>query len=236
MVDNQGYLVPLYASPPQPIDVNPMDNTKRLTKVKNPCVTNSIEPNHHPVLSNVVYCPNCELNFLDANEYEKHKSKCKRKHTCTYCSATFQRNDHLKRHIISLHSNTKFNICPVCNEDCKSYESLLKHIKTHPNDTSLNCRDCQQEFKSLYDLVVHESRHLWLDSHSCTYCSKIFKRRDHMLRHIQTLHLQQFTVCPICNQKYKRKDHALRHIREKHKMAVPYGGLKEFQEKMTSQE
>ncbi|XP_023949601.2 oocyte zinc finger protein XlCOF15-like [Bicyclus anynana] len=226
MVDNQ-YITPLYGQQ-CPITVNGHSTAKknRHNKVK-PANT----PQTHPTLPDVVYCGNCELNFLNAEEYEKHtKTKCIRKYTCTYCTASFVRNDHLKRHIMSVHTNTKYNICPVCNEDCKNHDALLRHIKKHPNESNFNCRDCHQTYKTLHELVVHESSHIWPECHVCTYCSKVFKRRDHMLRHVKTVHLLQHTACPLCAQKFKRKDHALRHIREKHRMAIPNGGLKGFSE------
>ncbi|CAH2229001.1 jg10271 [Pararge aegeria aegeria] len=234
MVDKQGYNIPHYSTPTRRVDGNKVRNMKSTNKVKNPAAINAMSSESH-ILSNPVFCQNCELNFIDVDEYEKHaKNKCIRKHICTYCNASFQRNDHLKRHIVSVHSNTKCNICPLCNEDCKNYDLLLKHVKVHPNESVCHCHECGQEFKSLHELVVHKLTHVWPECHVCSYCSKVFKRRDHMLRHIQTLHLQQHTACPICSQKFKRKDHTLRHIREKHRMAIPNGGLKEFQEKLMS--
>lgn len=177
---------------------------------------------------NVVACPICNLNFINKEEFDQHNVEIhgKRQYLCNLCTACFRRQDHLKRHLYSVHSNSRCSICPVCSKDCKRHDLLLKHIHNYHSDQSevYHCRDCSFECGSLEELEKHEKSHI-SHRHKCPQCKTSFNRRDHMLRHIKSQHLQQYTSCPICNQTYKRKDHVVRHVREKHRMGFLNGKL-----------
>lgn len=175
------------------------------------------------------YCEHCDMNFEDLIQFERHNTEVHslKLLTCQVCTATFRRQDHLKRHMRSLHSDQKYCCCPVCGKDCKRQDLLAKHVKQkHGNKSEVfKCRDCGLEHKSLVELEKHESSHLLSDRHTCPHCSTTFKRRDHMLRHIKSQHLNHVVPCPLCGQVYKRRDHVARHIKEKHKMGLLNGKL-----------
>nr|XP_026496071.1 oocyte zinc finger protein XlCOF19-like [Vanessa tameamea] len=183
---------------------------------------------------NLVYCALCHVNFYDASEYEQHNAEIHglKKYPCVYCESSFRRQDHLKRHINSLHSTgTKSLKCPICEEDFQRRDSLFKHVKRkHSDEKCFQCRECSYQCESIEELESHDSAHLLQETHICSYCKKPFKRRDHMLRHIKTLHLNQYTVCPVCSQQFKRKDHVVRHCREKHRIEFQNGKIVKLQD------
>lgn len=194
---------------------------------ENPLIKSEID-------NDFVYCAICNANYVDASEFEQHNIEThgliKKNYQCLFCSTTFRRQDHLKRHITSVHtSDLKILLlkCPVCDEEFPRRDLVLKHLKKkHEDAQSFECRICLYKTASLDDLETHNnSNHNLQKKHKCSYCKKPFKRRDHMLRHIKTLHLNQYTVCPICCQHFKRKDHVVRHCREKHSVEFLNGKI-----------
>lgn len=53
---------------------------------------------------------------------------------CTNCSRRFRRQEHLKRHYRSIHTNQKPFDCPLCNKKFSRSDNLTQHIKTHERE------------------------------------------------------------------------------------------------------
>lgn len=51
---------------------------------------------------------------------------------CEYCDRRFKRQEHLKRHIRSLHICEKPFTCTICDKNFSRSDNLNQHIKTHP--------------------------------------------------------------------------------------------------------
>ncbi|KAL0858357.1 hypothetical protein ABMA27_012241 [Loxostege sticticalis] len=176
------------------------------------------------------YCSPCNLHFDDLSEFDYHvaevhkhklvknpKPQIEKVFVCSMCNLTFKRQDHLKRHVRSIHNSKKYTKCPVCSKEFQEKEVLSQHIKNvhaGKNET-YNCRECPFQCDNLKTLLIHELDHM--ERHACPHCSLSYKRRDHMTRHVKTEHMKMVVVCPVCEQVYKRKDHLVRHMREKHK-------------------
>ncbi|KAG8936204.1 zf-C2H2 Zinc finger, C2H2 type [Tulasnella sp. 418] len=56
-----------------------------------------------------------------------------RPHVCPICFGTFARSEHLKRHLRSLHSENKPNVCeyPGCGKTFSRKDNLRQHMQTH---------------------------------------------------------------------------------------------------------
>ncbi|AMD21029.1 HEL252Wp [Eremothecium sinecaudum] len=52
---------------------------------------------------------------------------------CEYCDRRFKRQEHLKRHVRSLHMGEKPYDCKICGKKFSRSDNLNQHIKTHPN-------------------------------------------------------------------------------------------------------
>lgn len=50
---------------------------------------------------------------------------------CSDCNAGFARNEHLKRHIKSVHEKERPFICSVCSKAFSRTDNLNQHLKTH---------------------------------------------------------------------------------------------------------
>ena len=50
---------------------------------------------------------------------------------CSYCMRRFKRQEHLKRHVRSLHTNEKPFDCTLCGKQFSRSDNLAQHIKTH---------------------------------------------------------------------------------------------------------
>ncbi|KAG0672504.1 hypothetical protein C6P45_001968 [Maudiozyma exigua] len=53
---------------------------------------------------------------------------------CDYCDRRFKRQEHLKRHIRSLHICEKPFTCHICQKNFSRSDNLNQHIKTHSHD------------------------------------------------------------------------------------------------------
>ena len=77
---------------------------------------------------------------------------------CRLCEKRFKRMESLKRHIESIHQNTKFP-CNHCDYKATEKRSLKKHIlKKHTKDqpvSKLYCEICSNQFTNRSTLKLH---------------------------------------------------------------------------------
>lgn len=57
---------------------------------------------------------------------------------CQYCQRRFKRQEHLKRHVRSLHMGEKPYNCHICHKNFSRSDNLLQHIRTHNNNNNGN--------------------------------------------------------------------------------------------------
>ncbi|KAF1968477.1 hypothetical protein BU23DRAFT_362821, partial [Bimuria novae-zelandiae CBS 107.79] len=51
--------------------------------------------------------------------------------SCEYCGQSFGRQEHVKRHIKSVHSGEKPHQCQICGKRFSRNDNLTQHLKTH---------------------------------------------------------------------------------------------------------
>lgn len=56
---------------------------------------------------------------------------------CSYCMRRFKRQEHLKRHVRSLHTHEKPFDCTICDKKFSRSDNLAQHIKTHTADEEM---------------------------------------------------------------------------------------------------
>ncbi|KZV64207.1 hypothetical protein PENSPDRAFT_588754, partial [Peniophora sp. CONT] len=54
------------------------------------------------------------------------------------CGKCFRRREHLKRHMLSLHTNDRPFRCPDCDKVCNRRDNLVQHRKIHAQDAAKN--------------------------------------------------------------------------------------------------
>lgn len=64
---------------------------------------------------------------------------------CTYCSRRFRRQEHLKRHFRSLHTNEKPFDCELCGKKFSRSDNLAQHVKTHGNEERMEFAESNEE-------------------------------------------------------------------------------------------
>lgn len=156
--------------------------------------------------------PGCHASFKRRSHLERHAQT----HTgiklfkCHECSKAFGRSDHLRRHMMLVHSSIEEKAsypCSSCNSVFMSPTSLRRHIK-RSHDTPYICEVCGNLFPSATSLQRHTLRqHLTAEipfpnrtedsnSKQCWYvcradpmlCSAAFLSYPGLVRHIKSKH------------------------------------------------
>ena len=91
-----------------------------------------------------------ENDTIDNSKKTKIKKKRKRSDTkpdsfnCSYCEKTFGRNEHLKRHVNSVHEGEKFD-CTFCEKSFSRKDKLKIHLKYVHRDSTIPSTKLEQE-------------------------------------------------------------------------------------------
>ncbi|CAL8283407.1 unnamed protein product [Merluccius merluccius] len=87
--------------------------------------------------------------------------------TCSECGKIFKHMHHLKRHMLSVHSNKRPYCCPLCRRSFSQASGLLRHqmylekhkTRVHGNLRPYVCTLCRKTFSQLHDLARHLKSH-----------------------------------------------------------------------------
>lgn len=60
---------------------------------------------------------------------------------CDLCNRRFRRQEHLKRHYRSLHTQEKPFQCKECGKRFSRSDNLIQHVRTHANDNTVDLVD-----------------------------------------------------------------------------------------------
>ena len=136
---------------------------------------------------------------------------------CGNCRKTFNREDHLIRHIAEVHIGAEKFSCKYCGKLFKRKQHLNAHIlESHSLFfTDFECHICQKSFKQ----KCHRDRHIQEvheeTNYQCTKCKKTFKQNSGKERHMKEVHEanQNNFKCPNCEKTFVRKFVQARHTK-----------------------
>jgi hypothetical protein len=98
------------------------------------------------------------------NASQNGSTQFKKSFKCTSCSKDFFYENHLKKHVLSKHSQTPLFSCSVCSQGFATRSTAKSHVEnSHSN-------------------------------YSCPVCFKSFNNRSHAQRHIQNIHKKTATT------------------------------------------
>ncbi|KJP86623.1 hypothetical protein AK88_03727 [Plasmodium fragile] len=122
--------------------------------------------------------------------------------TCNVCSMIFANKKLMKRHLMSVHSESRPYKCHLCIKTYKRSDHLKKHILTHKDNKEkikYTCSICQSSFDTPKELRAHKIRHYTCPYENCSYSySTISKMKYHLNKHRCNL----FYSCPVCAKKF----------------------------------
>jgi len=105
---------------------------------------------------------------------------------CPYdmCSKAFSCQAKLNDHL-NAHTNTKTNVCEVCDRKYPSIKSLNAHYKTH-QEPEFECERCGREFVQ----KSHLKRHYLVCEvvHECPVCKKRYQKKGSLDSHLKNKH------------------------------------------------
>uniref|UniRef100_A0A7S0BI02 C2H2-type domain-containing protein n=1 Tax=Rhodosorus marinus TaxID=101924 RepID=A0A7S0BI02_9RHOD len=110
-------------------------------------------------------------------------------------------------------------VCASCGATFKRGYDLRRHIDTvHRQSRNFPCNQCPRTFKQKGHLNEHmRAYHSEDGGHSCSLCGKRFGIKSKLDRHISGVHLSlRLFECMSCGNKYKEKHFLTRHMRKKH--------------------
>ncbi|SCO59681.1 zinc finger transcription factor, putative [Plasmodium berghei] len=122
--------------------------------------------------------------------------------TCNVCSMVFSNKKLMKRHLMSVHTDSRPYKCELCLKTYKRSDHLKKHILTHEDNkvkTKYKCAICQIEFDTQKELKEHKIRHYQCPYENCSYhYSTISNMKYHLNKHKCNLYYS----CPVCNEQF----------------------------------
>ncbi|KAL7055561.1 hypothetical protein AAHC03_023061 [Spirometra sp. Aus1] len=92
-------------------------------------------------------CDVCNKVFSERSLLQKHKvAHADAKHICPTCGRAFVREDKLRRHIRSIHSDERPFVCEVCSKAFARKDKLQEHARHHNRDITFPCPACNEVF------------------------------------------------------------------------------------------
>ncbi|KAM7371297.1 hypothetical protein PAMP_010779 [Pampus punctatissimus] len=86
--------------------------------------------------------------------------------------------------------------CPICLSSFSSKKTMMRHIRSHPEDksSSYQCQFCEHYFYHKSDFIIHTRIHKGSKPYKCQDCDKSFDQRDSLVIHRQK-HTELKTQC-----------------------------------------
>ena len=106
-------------------------------------------------------------------------------HKCKLCGKLFSYSHSLKRHISSVHENTKGYECDSCGKYLSDTGNLKRHVRTvHEDNKGYECGSCGKYLSDTGTLKRHvKTVHEYNKGYECKSCRKSYARKDNLKRH-----------------------------------------------------
>jgi len=111
---------------------------------------------------------------------------------CYICNRQFNARYNYKRHMNTVHADTRQFKCEECGMEFKLKNHLTVHVRqVHEGEKTHACSICSKKFWSPSNLKRHvDEAHLKVRPFSCDHCSKGFSSKFNLDRHVTKVHNQ----------------------------------------------
>jgi len=171
-------------------------------------------------------CPKCGKH-IELNKFKSIFKQCGNVYQCIQCKrSSFTSRQHLVRHALTMHTDSKDYKCPGCQKTFARKDKLTKHFGHCRQSTkALNLESSSgvvQQFElkccpKCCNFVKLDKPPADPKSYQCTHCEKIFRDTGHLNRHVLSVHTKKKDIgCTACSMVFVRKDSMIKHYRRKH--------------------
>ncbi|KAI5748711.1 hypothetical protein M8J76_001351 [Diaphorina citri] len=167
-------------------------------------------------------CPVCKKIFVNKFNLTTHKKlhlPMNRNHQCDTCGKSFTGNNHLKRHIYSVHLKRGAQ-CKICLKVLNSQEALYAHNRIHNDERPFVCPTCGKASRTSSALVVHLRTHTGEKPYKCEFCGKGFTQTSSLAVHRRIHTGQRPHACHLCPDKFVTKSLLNHHMSSRHRDAI----------------
>ena len=119
-------------------------------------------------------------------------------HQCKICFATFSRRYNLKRHVHTVHGDSRHR-CEFCVSSFTRSDHLKRHIHTVHGVPQYRCGFCDSSFTR----VESYNQHL-KNRESCPHCNHTCCGKQALYRHIKIIHREKLYTLPSRMQDRER--------------------------------
>ena len=160
-------------------------------------------------------CPeeNCQTKFTSSLHLKKHMESVHQqtKVACPQCKKMMGVSS-LASHMRIVHEKQRNHVCPECQKTFQNKSHLRNHLQRVHLGMKETCPDCG---KQVQDLHSHRQFvHLKVKNFPCDQCETRCTSRNALRKHISAVHLDQRSECPHCFEVVK---HLEQHIRQRHR-------------------
>ena len=205
---------------------------------RNDKLKNHIEEKHTNNASTrkIYKCDQCERVFKNRQKAKRHtKWHDGLTYDCSICKKKYARQDGLKKHIKTRHSNEVYR-CLICDQTFKRKCKLKYHNKQQhePNhNEECPCSKCEMVSAKIDKLKIHVENNPRENSHLCSVCSLSFPSspalESHLvdIKHQTNVDLQTFLnscfPCTKCDESLQSENDLKSHLKEQHGVKVRSG-------------
>jgi len=117
----------------------------------------------------------------------------------------FRFHSHFKKHMKTIHGDTKPYHCNRCDKSYVTKASLTVHERIHTGIKPFSCDECGQMFTQKSNLTTHERTHADIRPFSCDECGQTFVGKADLTVHERTHSGIRPFKCDECGQTFIRK-------------------------------
>ncbi|XP_060520865.1 gastrula zinc finger protein xLCGF3.1-like [Cylas formicarius] len=171
--------------------------------------------------SEAYVCHMCSAEFQAEDEIRRHLARHEPKHVCRVCSVPFKTLRELCCHQTAHRQNGKLN-CPICQYRTSYRSNLLTHLYAVHLSVYL-CKVCGKSCSNERKLKEHGLVHSTERPFVCVVCSKTFPHHRSLISHQVRFHVVSYAAvgrqydCDVCKTAYKTPGVLQLHVERAHR-------------------